>query len=203
MAKYLARQRHPPAPTWKAFLQTHVSQRAAVDFFTVPAATFRVLFVLVVLSHERRRILHVNVTHHPTSAWTRQQLREAFPWDSAPRFVLWDRDRIYGAGFGATARSMGIEEVLTAPRSPWQNPFVERVIGSIRRECLDHVMIWNERSLRRMLQQYVGYYHHWRTHLALDKGAPAPRPAQAPGCGGIIEVPHIGGLHHHDERRAA
>jgi putative transposase len=175
---------------------------AANDFFTVSTLTFRVLFVLVVLSHERRRILHVNVTDHPTSAWTRQQLRDAFPWDGAPRFLLRDRDRVYAADFRATARSMGIEEVLTAPRSPWQNPFVERVIGSIRHECLDHVIIWNERSLRRMLQQYLAYYHDWRTHLALAKDAPVPRPAQLP-AGRIVELAHLGGLHHHYERRAA
>jgi putative transposase len=159
--------------------------------------------VFVVLSHERRRILPVTVTDHPSSAWTRQQVREAFPWDRAPRFLLRDRDRIDGPAFGATARSMGIEDVLTAPRSPWPNAFVERVIGSMRRECLDHVVIWNERSSRRMLQQYLGYSHHWRTHRALEKDAPRPRPAQAPGCGRIIDVPHLGGLHHHDERRAA
>jgi putative transposase len=202
VAKYLPCRRRPPSPTWRAFLQTHLSQMVSIDFFTVPTATFRVLFVLVVLSHERRRILHVNVTAHPTSAWTRQQLREAFAWDGAPRFLLRDRDRIYGSDFARTVEAMRIEEVLTAPLSPWQNPFVERVIGSLRRECLDHVIIWNERSLRRILQEYLAYYHHCRTHLALEKDSPVPRRVQPLGRGGIIAVPHVGGLHHHYEPRA-
>jgi putative transposase len=114
---------------------------AAIDFFTVPTATFRVLFVFVVLSHERRRVLHFGVTEHPTQEWTIQQMREAFPWDQAPRFVLRDRDAIYGTDFAAMTRDTGMEEVLTAPRFPWQNPFVERLVGSIRRECLDHVIV--------------------------------------------------------------
>ena len=150
VAKYLARRRGtPPSQPWRAFLSNHVAQLASVDFFTVPTATFRVLCVFVVLSHDRRRIVHVNVTAHPTAAWTAQQLREAWPWASAPRFILRDRDTIYGSEFRRAAQAMGIEDVLTAPRSPWQNPFVERVIGSLRRECLDHVIVWNERSLRR------------------------------------------------------
>lgn len=122
VAKYVPRRRRPPSPTWRAFLRNHVSELASVDFFTVSTATFRVLFVFVVLSHERRRILHLGVTAHPTGAWTRQQLPEAFPWDRAPRFLLRDQDRIYGADFTSTVRAMGTEEVLTAPRSPWQNP---------------------------------------------------------------------------------
>jgi putative transposase len=203
VAKYVPRRRRPPSPTWRAFLRHHVSELASIDFFTVPTATFRVLFVFVVLAHDRRRILHISVTAHPTTAWTRQQLREAFPWDRAPRFLLRDRDRIYGADFTSTVRAMGTEEVLTAPRSPWQNPFAERVIGSIRRECLDHLIIWNERSLRRILQAYFAYYHDWRTHLALEKDAPESRPALPPGSGRVIAVPHLDGLHHHYERRAA
>jgi putative transposase len=131
-------------------------QIAAGDSITESTLTFRVLYVLVVLSHDRRRLLHVKVTDHPTFAWTRQQLREAFPWEDTPRFLLRDRDRVYGVDFGAAVRSMGIEDVVTAPRFPWQNPFVERVIGSMRRECLDHVIIWDERSLRHMLKQDLG-----------------------------------------------
>jgi len=145
----------------------------------------------------------VNVTAHPTAAWTAQQLREAWPWDSAPRFVIRDRDGIYGPELHTAMRAMGIEEVVIAPRAPWQNPFVERVIGSLRRECLDHVIIWNERSLRRHLRQYLVYYHEWRTHLSLDKDAPVPRAAQPPTCASIVQIPHLGGLHHHYERRAA
>jgi transposase InsO family protein len=204
VAKYLGRRpRAPGAQTWRTFLTNHVAQLASIDFFTVPTATFRVLFVFVVLSHDRRRIVHVNVTAHPTAAWTAQQLREAWPWDDAPRFVMRDRDGIYGEVFCDAELALGIEEILIAPRSPWQNPFVERLIGSIRRECLDHVIVWNERSLRRHLQQYLTYYHEWRTHLALGKDAPAPRAVQPLTCGPIVEVPHFGGLHHHYERRAA
>jgi transposase InsO family protein len=145
----------------------------------------------------------MNVTAHPTAGWTAQQLREAWPWDSAPRFVIRDRDGIYGPDVQATMQAMGIEGVVIAPRAPWQNPFVERVIGSLRRECLDHVIVWNERSLRRHLQQYLAYYHQWRTHLSLDKDAPVARAAQPPTCGTIVQIPHLGGLHHHYERRAA
>jgi putative transposase len=196
VAKYLGRCGGSPSQSWRTFLTNHVSQLASIDFFTVPTATFRVLFVFVVLSHDRRRIVHVNVTAHPTAAWTAQQLREAWPWDTAPRFVIRDRDAIYGSEPRRTVRQMGIEEVLTAPRCPWQNPFVERVIGSLRRECLDHVIVWNERSLRRHLQRYLAYYHEWRTHLSLAKDAPAPRTAQPPACGTIVSFPHVGGLHH-------
>ena len=131
----------PSSQTWRTFLANHVSQLASVDFFTLPTATFRVLFVFVVLAHARRRILHVSVTAHPTAAWTAQQLREAFPWDTAPRFLLRDRDAIYGSAVRGTVQEMGVEDVLTAPRAPWQNPFVERLIGSLRRECLDHVIV--------------------------------------------------------------
>ena len=204
VATYLARHRGtPPTQTWRTFLTNHASQLASCDFFTVPTATFRVLFVFVVLSHDRRRIVHINVTAHPTAVWTAQQLREAWPWDTAPRFLIRDRDTIYTSDLRRTVQAIGVEEVLTAPRSPWQNPFVERVIGSLRRECVDHLIVWNERSLRRHLQQYLAYYHEWRTHLSLDKDAPVPRAEQAPACGAIVAVPHVGGLHHHYERRAA
>ena len=203
VAKYLGRRDGSPSPTWRTFLINHVSQLASVDFFTVPTATFRVLFVVVVLSHARRRIVHLNVTARPTPAWTAQQLREAWPWDTAPRFVIRDRDGIYGPELHNVTHAMEIEELPTAPRSPWQNPFVERVIGSLRRECLDHVIVWNERSLRRHPQQYLAYYHEWRTHLALDKDPPVLRSVQPPTCGTIVQVPHLGGLHHHYERRAA
>jgi hypothetical protein len=181
VAKYLGRRPgKPPSQTWRTFLTNHVSQLASVDFFMLPTATFRVLFVFVVLLHDRRRVVHVNVTAHPTAAWTAQQVREAWHWDSAPRFVIRDPDGIYGSQFQTAMRAMGIEEVLTAPRAPWQNPFVERVIGSLRRECLDHLIVWNERSLRRDIEQYLPYYHDWRTHLSLDKDAPVPRAAQRP-----------------------
>ena len=203
VAKYLGPRDGSPSQTWRTFLDNHISQLASIDFFTVPTATFRVLFVFVVLSQDRRRIVHLNVTTHPTPAWTAQQLREAWPWDTAPRFVIRDRDGIYGREVRDVAQAMDVEEVLTAPRSPWQSPFVERLIGSLRRECLDHVIVWNERSLLRHLKRYVTYYHEWRTHLSLDKDAPTPRAVHEKTSGTIVQVPHVGGLHHHYERRAA
>ena len=160
----------------------HLGSTVAIDFFAVPTLTCRILFVFVVLAHDRRRILHVNVTPHPTSVWTRQQLREAFSDDATARFLLHDRDAAFDAAFGRTAESFGLTSVRTAPHSPWQNPYVERVIGSIRRECLDHVIVFNERHLRRVLHAYVTCYQRSRTHLALGKDAPGaravdPRPA--------------------------
>jgi len=143
------------------------------------------------------------VTEHPTQEWTLQQMREAFPWDQAPRYVLRDRDAIYGRDFAAMMRDTGMEEVLTAPRSPWQNPYVERLIGSIRRECLDHVIVWNQRSLRQILQSYFVYYQYSRTHLALAKDAPESRAVEKPERGRIIVIPQVGGLHHRYQRQAA
>jgi transposase InsO family protein len=148
VAKYRVWQRHPPSPTWRSFLRNHARDLVAADFFTVPTATFQVLFVCVILANHRRRIVHLNVTANPTAAWTAQQVVEAFPEDTAPRYLLRDRDRIYGPAFRRRVDGLGISEVLTAARSPWQNPYAERVIGSIRRECLDHVIVVNEQHLR-------------------------------------------------------
>jgi len=203
VARYLPRPRKPPSQTWRTFLTNHLAQTAAIDFFTVPTVTFRVLFVFVVLSHKRRRVVHFGVTEHATQEWTMQRLREAFPWDEAPRYVLRDRDAIYGRDFAALTRDMGIEEVLTAPRSPWQNPFAERLVGSIRRECLDHVIVWNERSLRRTLRNYFAYYQRSRTHLALGKDAPEPRAVEPLEQGRVVAIPQVAGLHHRYQRRAA
>ena len=199
----MVRCRRPPSQTWRTFLDNHLRQLVAVDFFVVPTLTFRVLFVFVVLAHDRRRILHFNVTSHPTAEWTAQQMREAFPWETAPRFLLRDRDGIYGKAFRDCVKAMGVEEVKTAPQSLWQNPFAERLIGSIRRECLDHVIVFNERSLKRILRSYVDYYHHCRTHLSLGKDAPATRQVQPPEIGRVIEMPVVGGLHHRYLRKAA
>jgi putative transposase len=150
-----------------------------------------------------RRIRHVAVTAHPTAAWTAQQLREAFPWDQAPRYLLHDRDHAF-SGLGTTAKSMGIEEVLTAPRSPWQKAFVERFIGSVRRECLDHPIVFNEAGLERLITVYCSYYERFRTHVSLDKDTPIPRPVMPASAGAIVvAVPEVGGLHHRDGRRAA
>jgi len=203
VAKCLPRPRKPPSQTWRTFLTNHLAQTTAIDFFTVPTATFRVLFVFVVLSHERRRVVHFGVTEHPTQDWTIQQMREAFPWNEAPRYVLRDRDAIYGRDFADMIRDIGMEEVLTAPRSPWQNPFAERLVGSIRRECLDHVIVWNERSLRRTLHNYFAYYQRSRTHLSLDKDSPEPRAVEPPERGCVVAIPQVGGLHHRYQRRAA
>jgi putative transposase len=174
-----------------------------MDFLTVPTGTFRVFFVLVILSNDRRRITHSNVTAHPTARWTAQQLREAWPDDTAPAFLARDRDTIFGGTVQRTLQGMGVREVVTAPRSPWHNPFVERVIGSLRGECLHHVIIWNERALRHHLRRYLAYHHNWRPHLSLDKDASLPRATQWPSVGRIVAVPEVGGLHHHYERRAA
>ena len=201
--KYRMRPPKPPSPTWKTFLANHVQDLVALDFFVVPTATYKVLFVLLIVAHHRRWVVHVSVTEHPTAEWTAQQVVDAFPWDEAPRYLLRDRDRIYSASFRQRVRNMGIKEVVIAPRSPWQNPYVERLIGSIRRECLDHVIVLHKRHLRRLLIGYFQYYHHWRTHRALDMDCPVPQPVQWPEVGSIREVPEVGGLHHHYERRAA
>jgi transposase InsO family protein len=202
VAKYMISHRKPPSQTWKTFLENHAADLVSIDFFTVPTATFRVLYVFVVLRHERREIVHFNATYNPTAEWTAQQIAEAFPFDTAPRYLLRDRDSIYGARFRSRVKSLGIEEVPTAPRSPWQNPYVERIVGSIRRECLNHVIIFNERHLRQVLKAYVTYYHEARTHLSLDKQSPVPRSIQLPDQGKIVTIPHVGGLHH-EYRRAA
>jgi transposase InsO family protein len=142
VSKYMVRGRKPPSQTWRTFLENHVSQPVSVDFFTVPTIRFQVLYVFLILAHDRRRIVHCNVTRHPTAEWTGQQLREALPFDQLPRYLLHDRDAIFGQTFRDQARDLDIEEVLSAPRSPWQRAYVERVIGSIRRECLDHVIVF-------------------------------------------------------------
>jgi transposase InsO family protein len=202
VAKYMGHRRHPPLQTWRTFLRNHIGQIVAADFFVVPTATFRLVFVLVLVAHDRRRIRHVAVTAHPTAAWTAQQLRQAFPWDEAPRYLIHDRDHAFD-GLERTAKAMGIEDVLTAPRAPWQNAFVERFIGSARRECFDHVIVLNEAGVRKLMTLYCSYHERSRTHLSLDKDTPIPRPVTPPGDGAIVAIPEIGGLHHRYERRAA
>ncbi len=199
----LTRHPKPPSPSWRSFLNNHLLDLVSVDFFTVATAPFRVLFVFVVLSHNRRRVVHFNVTEHSTAEWAAQQMVEAFPWDTAPRYLIRDRDDIYGACFARRVSGLGIEQVLTAPRSPWQNPFVERLIGSIRKECLDHMIVLSEQHLRQILAKYFEYYHSCRTHLSLDKDAPDSRPAEPPEMGKVIAIPKVGGLHHRYTRLAA
>ena len=199
------RKPRPSSQPWRTFLKNHMMNMVSIDFFTVPTATFRILFVLVVLSHSRRKVVHFNVTSNPTAMWTAQQIVEAFPWDTAPRYLLRDRDSIYGAYFRKRLKNMGIEEVITAPRSPWQNPFVERLVGSIRRDCLDHVILLNSNHLKRILKSTILYVHNDRTHYRLGKDTPSGRPIQPrpDESSKIIELPRVGGLHHRYEWKAA
>lgn len=169
----------------------------------MPTIRFQILYVFLVLAHERRRIAHFAVTAHPTAEWTAHQLREAFPWESAPKYLLRDRDRIFGHEFIEQVKAMGIKQVLSVPRSPWQRGHIERLIGSIRRECLDHLIVFNEHTVRRHLHAYADYYHRARTHLALQKDCPEPRAIQAPEIGPIISILEVGGLHHRYVRLAA
>jgi transposase InsO family protein len=201
VSRILRKLPRPPSQTWKTFLRNHIGQMVSVDFFTVPTVTMRVLFVFLVLEHRRRQVLHFNVTEHPTADWTSQQIVEAFADRDAPRYLIRDRDSIYGSKVRLRIASLGIEEVLAAPRSPWQNPYVERLIGSIRRDCLNHFVILNAKHLKRILASYFVYYHGSRTHLGLDKQCPIPR--QVSSIGRIITIPQLGGLHHRYERVAA
>jgi putative transposase len=201
--QYRVRPRRPPSPTWRACLKTHLTKFVALDFFTVPTVGFKVLFVLIVLARERRRVVHFNVTEHPTAQWTGQQLVDAFPWDTAPKYLLRDRDAVYGEWFQRRVTRLGIEQMLTAPWSPWQNAYAERVIGSIRRECLDQVMVFSEAHLRRLLTSYFHCYHRWRTHLSLAVDCPDGRPVQPPEQGAFVAFLEVGGLHRRSERVAA
>jgi len=174
VSRLMPKHRKLPSQTWRAFLNNHVRDRVSVDFFTVPTVSFRVLFVFVVLAHHRRRIVHFNVTEHPTALWTGQQMVEAFPEATAPRYLRRDRDKIYGEDFRERIRSLSLEEVLSAPASPWQRAYVGRLIGSVRRDCLDHVIVLGERHLQVILRSYLHYYHGSRTHLGLAKDTRPP-----------------------------
>jgi putative transposase len=204
VAKYMVRHNKPPSQSWRTFPDNHVTSLASIDFFTVPTIRLGVLYVFLVLAHDRRRALHFNVTANPTAEWTARQITEAFPWNTARRYMIRDRDGVYGDVFRQRVKTMGIDEVLIAPRSPWQSPYVERLIGSIRRECLDHIIVLSELHLRGVLREYFdNYYHPTRTHLALGKDSPIPRPVQPLEMGEVISLPVLGGLHHRHERRAA
>ena len=194
VAKYMSRTRRPPSQSWRTFLYNHAEAIASIDLFVVPTVTFRTLFGFVVLHHGRRQLVHVGVTAHPTAEWISHQISEAFPWDRAPRHLIRDRDGAFGEIFKQRLHAMGIRDRPTAPRSPWQNAYVERLIGSIRRDCLDHLIILDERHLRRLLRDYAEYYNRLRTHLSLDKDAPLGRPVQSHGV--LRQLPHFGGLHH-------
>jgi putative transposase len=199
----MVRERKPPSPAWRTFLDNHVKDLVAVDFFVVPTATFGVLFGFLVLAHDRRRVLHFNVTANPTAERTARQLVQAFPEETAPRFLVRHRDRIYGDRFRRMLEGLGVEEVVTAARSPWQNAYTERLIGSLRRECLDHIVVLDEIHLLRILAGYFEYYNRARCHLSLAGDAPEPRPVQGPTLGRVVQLPEVGGLHHRYERAAA
>jgi len=204
VARYMARNRHRGrGQSWMTFLRNHLKVTAACDFFTVPTITFRNLYVLVVLSHDRRLIRHVAVTAHPTAEWTARQILEAFPGGEEPKFLLRDNDAIYGDDFTRLVKAAAIREITTGYRSPWQNPYAERVIGTLRRECTDHLLVLGERHLERALREYVGtFYNLARPHLSLDGNSPLPRTREATPAEVVIATPVLGGLHH-TYRRAA
>jgi transposase InsO family protein len=194
VSKYLPRRRGPPSQGWKTFLRNNADGIASIDFLVVPTIDFRLLYVLVVLGHLRRQILLVSVTAHPTADWIAQQMRNAFPWDSTPRYLVRDNDRKFGDLFKQSVQRLGIRDRPITPHAPWQNGYVERVLGSIRRELLDHVIVWGEAHLNRMLLAYRDYYNASRTHLGIAKDCPIHRPSEQRGT--IFAEPLIGGLHH-------
>ncbi len=194
VAKYMARRRAPPSQGWRTFLRNHADGIAAMDLFVVPTISFRLLYGLLIMGHGRRQILWFGVTAHPTAEWIANQLTEACGWEQVPRYLIRDRDGAYGEIFVRRVRSIGIRDRPTSPRSPWQNAYAERLIGSIRRECIDHIVVFGERHLRHVLLSYMTYYNSARTHLSLNKDAPVPRAADT--AGRIICQPILGGLHH-------
>lgn len=191
----------PPSQTWRTFLNNRIGEIVSIDFFTVASASLRVLFVFLVLEHKRRRVVHFGVTDHPTAEWTAQQIVEAFADRDVPKYLMRDRDGVYGNAFQHRLLSLEIKEVITAPQSPWQNGFAERLIGSIRRECLDHVVVLSQRHLSRILRSYFAYYHRSRTHLALQKDTPDSWITMSEEV--VVAIPEVGGLHHRYERRVA
>ena len=194
VSKYMIRRRGPPSQTWRTFLLNHADAIAAIDLCVVPTLTFERLFAFLVLGHGRRQLLWFAVTRNPTAEWLAQQIVAAFPWNTAPTYLVRDNDGGYGRPFLRRVRTMGIRDRPISPRSPWQNPYAERLIGTLRRDCLDHVLIFGERHLHRILALYSSYYNGTRTHLALGKDAPLGRPVQ--GSGTIVATPTLSGLHH-------
>jgi len=194
VAKYMASNGGPCGQSWSTFLRNHMPHIAAMDLFVVPSVSFNLLYVLVIVRLARRELVWINVTKHPTAEWIAQQITEAFPWHEAPRYLIRDRDRTYGAAVTRRLRAMGIRDKPIAPGSPWQNAYAERLIGTIRRECVDHIVALGERHLRRFLKSYASYYNTARTHRSLDKDAPVPRPVQR--IGRIVSDTLVGGLHH-------
>ena len=200
----MVRRVKPPSENWRTFLHNHADEIIACDFFTVPTATFKVLSVFVMINHDRRKIVHFNVVENPWSQWVAQQIKNAFPFNTEPRYLLHDRDSLYRAHFPRQVANMGIEEVITAPKSPWQNPICERVIGTLRRDCLNHCIILNDRHLERILREFIdNYYNTQRTHLSLAKDCPVPRAIDSPENGKVVSLPILGGLHHKYYRKCA
>jgi len=195
VARYMVKRRGPPSQGWKTFLRNHAPDIAAMDLLVVPTVGFKLLYGFVIVRLDRRNLVWINVTTNPTAEWVAQQMTEAFPWDGAPRYMIRDRDRIYGAIVTRRLRAMGIRDKPIAPASPWQNGFAERLIGSIRRECVDHIIIRGEAHLRQVLKSYANYYNRFRTHRSLNKDAPVSRSVQRTGV--IRSRAILGGLHHH------
>jgi transposase InsO family protein len=198
VAKYMVERRGPPSQGWRTFLRNHAPEIAAMDLFVVPTIGFDLLYAFVIVQLDRRDLVWINVTTNPTAEWVARQITEAFPWDMVPRYMIRDRDRIYGAVVTRRLRAMGIRDRPTAPVSPWQNGFAERLIGSIRRECVDHFVILGEAHLRRILKSYAAYYNCLRTHRSLHNDAPASRPVQRSGL--ITSHVLLGGLRHQYSR---
>ena len=194
VAKYMVKRCEPPSQGWRTFLHNHAPDIAAMDLFVAPTIGFDLLYVLVIIRLERRNLVWINVTPHPTAEWIARQVTEAFPWNEAPRYLIRDRDRVYGAAVTHRLRAMGIRDKPIAVGSPWQNAFAERSIGSIRRECTDHIVALGERHLRRVLRSYARYYNEMRTHRSLGKDSPVSRSVQRTGR--IISRALLGGLHH-------
>jgi transposase InsO family protein len=195
VAKYMVKRPGPPSQGWRTFLRNHAPDIAAMDLFVAPTIGFDLLYAFIIVRLARRDLVWINVTPHPTADWIARQITEAFPWNEAPRYLIRDRDRVYGAAAMRRLRAMGIRDKPIAPGSPWQNGFAERLIGSIRRECVDRIVVLGETHLRRILKSYARYYNETRTHRSLDKDAPISRPVQR--TGGIISHALLGGLHHH------
>jgi transposase InsO family protein len=195
VAKYMAKRHGPPGQRWRTFLRNHAPDVAAMDLFVVPTISFNLLYAFIIVRLDRRILVWTDVTRHPTAEWVARQITEAFPWSEAPRCLIRDRDGVFGAGVTRRLRAMGIRDKPIAPASPWQNAFAQRLIGSIRRECVDHLIVYGERHLRRILRCYAHYYNEVRTHRSLNKDAPISRAAQPVGA--IKSYALLGGLHHH------
>lgn len=202
MPKPAQRPRNPPSQTWKTFLRNHLAGTIAIDFLTVPTVTFNVLYVFFVLSLERRRVLHVNVTAHPYATWAAQQIVEAIGAELVPARLIRDRDAIFGTEFDARVNNLGVRQIRISPRSPWQNGYAERWVGTLRRELLDHVIVLGERHLLRLVRQHVAYYNSDRPHMSLGGDSPVTRDVQPPTAGKVIALPRVGGLHHRYSRAA-